>query len=263
MQTILIVLHVFLSAGLIALILMQHGKGADAGAAFGSGASATVFGSQGSANFLSRTTAVLATLFFVTSLALGYFSMQAGHKSGGIMEGMGDGPSGMMSEEPAIPGVTQIPVAPEPAEESVDAPLPMDSVPVPETSELPDRESSLPEVDSPMDGGSAGSVPTPDELPREMSAAQSVPESPVATGDLVGEGAADSAEDGAAVSSGPSVPPQVADETGGVPESNQGAAGIEERVEVVDTMASLVAEPSAVADQTKAVSGHSGDVTAE
>lgn len=76
MQTLLTVIHLFLAIGLIALVLMQHGKGADAGAAFGSGASGTVFGASGAGNFLSRSTAILATLFFITSIALGYFSMQ-------------------------------------------------------------------------------------------------------------------------------------------------------------------------------------------
>ncbi len=64
MQTILVVFHLFLAIGLIGLVLMQHGKGADAGAAFGSGASATVFGAQGSASFLSRATALLARAVF-------------------------------------------------------------------------------------------------------------------------------------------------------------------------------------------------------
>jgi len=73
---ILVIFHVILSLALIGLILIQHGKGADAGAAFGSGASATVFGSQGSGSFLTRTTGVLATLFFVTSLTLAYFTIQ-------------------------------------------------------------------------------------------------------------------------------------------------------------------------------------------
>ncbi len=76
LNEILTIVHVFLCVGLIGLILIQHGKGADAGAAFGSGASATVFGSQGSASFLSRTTAILATLFFVTCLTLAYFTIQ-------------------------------------------------------------------------------------------------------------------------------------------------------------------------------------------
>ena len=73
---LIVLFHIFLCLGLIGLILIQHGKGADAGAAFGSGASATVFGSQGSGSFLTRTTAVLATTFFITSLSLAYFSMQ-------------------------------------------------------------------------------------------------------------------------------------------------------------------------------------------
>lgn len=64
--------HVIIAALMIGLILIQHGKGADAGAAFGSGASGTVFGAKGSASFLSRSTAILAAMFFSTSLALAY-----------------------------------------------------------------------------------------------------------------------------------------------------------------------------------------------
>ena len=70
MYQVIIVIHVLLGIGIIGLILMQQGKGADAGAAFGSGASGSVFGAQGAASFLSRTTAILATLFFITSLGL-------------------------------------------------------------------------------------------------------------------------------------------------------------------------------------------------
>ncbi|MEJ2361081.1 MAG: preprotein translocase subunit SecG [Gammaproteobacteria bacterium] len=73
-NNILLVFHVIIAVALIALILLQQGKGADAGAAFGSGASGTVFGSRGSASFLSRFTAVLATLFFITSLTLAYLA---------------------------------------------------------------------------------------------------------------------------------------------------------------------------------------------
>lgn len=75
-NTLILVAHVVVAVALIALVLLQQGKGADAGAAFGSGASATMFGSQGSASFLSRTTAALATVFFLTSLTLAYFSTQ-------------------------------------------------------------------------------------------------------------------------------------------------------------------------------------------
>jgi preprotein translocase subunit SecG len=70
--TVLMVSEVLLSIGIITLVLMQHGKGADAGAAFGSGASGTVFGSKGAGNFLTRTTAILAALFFLNCLALAY-----------------------------------------------------------------------------------------------------------------------------------------------------------------------------------------------
>ncbi|MDG4595072.1 MAG: preprotein translocase subunit SecG [Candidatus Contendobacter sp.] len=75
-HTLILVAHVVIAVALIALVLLQQGKGADAGAAFGSGASATMFGSRGSASFLSRTTAALATAFFLTSLTLAYFSTQ-------------------------------------------------------------------------------------------------------------------------------------------------------------------------------------------
>lgn len=71
-QTATMILHMFLCVGIIGLVLLQRGKGADAGAGFGAGASGTVFGARGSASFLSRTTAILATLFFVTCLTLAY-----------------------------------------------------------------------------------------------------------------------------------------------------------------------------------------------
>lgn len=72
MYTFLVIVQVIAAIALIVLVLLQQGKGADAGAAFGSGASSTVFGAKGSANFLSRTTAWLATVFFSVSLALAY-----------------------------------------------------------------------------------------------------------------------------------------------------------------------------------------------
>jgi preprotein translocase subunit SecG len=78
METIVLVVHVLAAAGVIALVLLQHGKGADMGAAFGSGTSGSLFGSSGSANFLSRATAMFVTVFFITSLTLAYMS---GHRS--------------------------------------------------------------------------------------------------------------------------------------------------------------------------------------
>jgi preprotein translocase subunit SecG len=73
-ETLILVLHVLAALCVIGLVLLQHGKGADMGAAFGSGSAGSLFGASGSANFLSRTTAVLAALFFLTSLGLTYVS---------------------------------------------------------------------------------------------------------------------------------------------------------------------------------------------
>ncbi|HKK04709.1 MAG TPA: preprotein translocase subunit SecG [Gammaproteobacteria bacterium] len=86
LHTLVMVIHVLASIGLIVLVLLQQGKGADAGAAFGSGASATVFGSQGSASFLTRTTAVLATVFFITSLTLAYMAGHGAKQSSSVLD---------------------------------------------------------------------------------------------------------------------------------------------------------------------------------
>jgi preprotein translocase subunit SecG len=130
MQTILTVFHIFLAVGLVGLILIQHGKGADMGAAFGSGASGTVFGAKGSASFLTRTTALLATLFFVTSMVLAYFASQRNEQTGiGIMEALDQAPSIQVEE------VQQ-----------------SDIPPVPSASDVPDvnpaAESAVPEVET-------------------------------------------------------------------------------------------------------------------
>ena len=74
MQPLIFIVHILTALALVALILLQHGKGADMGAAFGSGASQTVFGSRGSTSFLLKITAALAALFFATSLGLGYLT---------------------------------------------------------------------------------------------------------------------------------------------------------------------------------------------
>ena len=84
-STVLLI-HILAAIGVIGLVLVQHGKGADMGAAFGSGASGSLFGSTGSANFLSRTTAVLAAVFFVTSLSLAYIASGKPKTSGGVMQ---------------------------------------------------------------------------------------------------------------------------------------------------------------------------------
>ena len=86
MLTVVLALQRVSALAMIGLILVQHGKGADMGAAFGSGSSGSLFGASGSANFLSRTTAVLATVFFVSTLALSYFGNLRPASSGSVLD---------------------------------------------------------------------------------------------------------------------------------------------------------------------------------
>lgn len=119
MQTILVVVHLLLAIGVVTLVLVQHGKGADAGAAFGSGASGTVFGARGSGSFLSRTTGILATLFFVTSMALAYYSSQSGQKTA-LMDKVTEP---RVVPAPVVPS-SDVPVAPVTARPAVPADVP-------------------------------------------------------------------------------------------------------------------------------------------
>lgn len=115
MRDIVTIFHVLICVSLIGFVLIQHGKGADAGAAFGSGASSTVFGSQGSGSFLTRTTAILATLFFITSLTLGYFIGKPTEIKS-VVEGVG-------TEIPTTPSNTnqsELPPGSEPSESKED-----------------------------------------------------------------------------------------------------------------------------------------------
>jgi preprotein translocase subunit SecG len=84
--TVILAVQMLSAITMIGLILIQHGKGADMGAAFGSGSSGSLFGASGSANFLSRTTAVLATVFFICTLALAYFGNLRSPTSGSVLE---------------------------------------------------------------------------------------------------------------------------------------------------------------------------------
>ena len=107
MNLLILIVHVLAAASVIGLVLMQHGKGADMGAAFGSGSAGSLFGASGSANFLSRSTAVFAVIFFVTSMGLSYLSFE---KSGSV---------GVMSTQ-EVPVTQDLPVTeeqiePEPA----------------------------------------------------------------------------------------------------------------------------------------------------
>jgi len=112
METLVLVIHVLAALALVGLVLLQHGKGADVGAAFGSGASGSVFGATGSANFLSRTTAILAVVFFLTSLGLTFYSTRKTETKG------------VMATQPAAPGQSlpsQIPPT-APAEQAAPSP---------------------------------------------------------------------------------------------------------------------------------------------
>ncbi|WP_422138856.1 preprotein translocase subunit SecG [Endozoicomonas sp. ALC020] len=146
METIILIVHVLASAAVVGLILLQQGKGAEAGASFGSGASQTVFGSQGTGNFMSRTTAILATVFFVTSFAL---AMVARQKADSI----GDAGVPAVVVEESVPA-GDAPIAPEAAsetssgigsEKSVESDAPViESQPV--ESDEQNKELSLPPV---------------------------------------------------------------------------------------------------------------------
>src|SRR5437667_923620 len=89
-ETLLLVLHLLVAVAVCGFVLLQHGKGADMGAAFGSGASGSLFGAAGSANFLSRTTAVLAAVFFCSSLGLTWFAASHGGSKSIVEQGVMD-----------------------------------------------------------------------------------------------------------------------------------------------------------------------------
>ena len=105
MQKVVLIAHTFVALAIIGLVLLQRGKGADAGAAFGAGASGTVFGARGSSNFFSRATAILATIFFASSLTLAYMSSQRV-----------ESPSSLIERAPVVePAETDQPADPEDA----------------------------------------------------------------------------------------------------------------------------------------------------
>ena len=113
MHTVLVVIQVVAAIALIGLVLLQHGKGADAGAAFGSGASGTVFGARGSANFLSRATAICATVFFLVSLSLAYV-VQGRKAPDSVVDTVAPtAPTAVPSEQPQAPAATETPKVPE------------------------------------------------------------------------------------------------------------------------------------------------------
>ena len=142
MEYFVLLLHVAAAVAIIVLVLLQHGKGADMGASFGSGSAGSVFGSAGSANFLSRSTAAAAAVFFATSLVLTYLSAHRGGPSG-VMQGvMKDAPAVVTPakvetklDANAIPGATPPVSNSNPANNTVLAPAP--SAPVQKGTEIP------------------------------------------------------------------------------------------------------------------------------
>lgn len=134
MFVIFSVFYILIAAAMIVLILMQRGAGADAGSGFGAGASATVFGARGSANFLSRSTAVLAALFFALSLGMGVYlkvngsamHQQQANSDLGVMSGLGNKPATPQNAQPAAPAQPQaaVPAPTAPANGEVPAAQP-------------------------------------------------------------------------------------------------------------------------------------------
>ena len=104
LETVLLVVHLLIAVAICGFVLLQHGKGADMGAAFGSGSSGSLFGAAGSANFLSRTTAILAAVFFASSLALTWFGSRHGAPSGVMQQGVMEKMAPKTSDIPAAPG---------------------------------------------------------------------------------------------------------------------------------------------------------------
>jgi preprotein translocase subunit SecG len=126
-ENVVLVSHLLVAGLIIALVLLQRGKGAEAGTGFGAGASGTVFGSRGSANFFSRATAVLAAVFFATSLALAYFATQATGVPGSLVD--------EILPEQAVPGVRAPPDDDVPTGNFIETPpAEATSEPVPDTA---------------------------------------------------------------------------------------------------------------------------------
>lgn len=124
--TLIITVQILSALAMIVLILVQHGKGADMGAAFGSGGAGSLFGASGSANFLSRSTAVLAAVFFCCTLALAYFGNRAPASSGSVLEGsvLPAGPESQIpGTSPVNPGTGLPAAAPAPAPAPAPSPV--------------------------------------------------------------------------------------------------------------------------------------------
>ncbi|HET9046810.1 MAG TPA: preprotein translocase subunit SecG [Casimicrobiaceae bacterium] len=150
LETVLLVAHLIVAAAVCGFVLMQHGKGADMGAAFGSGSSGSLFGAAGSANFLSRTTAILATVFFLTSVGLTFFGSIKGRPSGVMDQGV------MERMAPAAPKAAEVP-------KPADVPQPSGSAPA---SSVPQPAQNTPAQAVPAPAAPAGGTDKKGEVPK-------------------------------------------------------------------------------------------------
>ena len=141
LETILLVVHLLIAAGICGFVLLQHGKGADMGAAFGSGASGSLFGASGSANFLSRTTAILAAVFFASSLGLTWLGSRHGATSGVMHQGV---------MEKSAPKSSDVPVAPS---------APPAAAPAADPAKAGEPAKATPPAAPAADGSKSGEVP--------------------------------------------------------------------------------------------------------
>jgi len=139
LQTLAVVFHVLIAAGIVGLVLLQRGRGADAGAGFGAGASGTVFGARGSASFLSRTTAVLAALFFISSLVLSYLFSQVAVPTSVVdrVKTEQTAPATGLPSAPLPQMPTTVTPAPAPATAPATAPAPVSQAPAQQAPAAP------------------------------------------------------------------------------------------------------------------------------
>ena len=159
MQSLALVVHVILAIGVIGLVLIQHGKGADAGAAFGSGASATVFGARGSASFLTRATTVLAGLFFLTSVSLFYLAAHRDRTVRSVTES-----PALIEEAPSAPVASDLPGGVDEGGDGQEEAVPADTA-----SDLPDAPAAPAETDEAAPEATAPATEEADDLPAPPS----------------------------------------------------------------------------------------------
>ena len=181
LTTVITVVHVLVAIGIVGLVLIQHGKGADAGAAFGAGAagavSGTVFGAKGSGNFLSRSTAVLATMFFLTSLSLAYMSKSTHEKPKSVMDSVTTetvAPKAPGVEEKAADiGNSDMPAVSKENTNSTDSPAPTGAAQPAAAADMP--QPSAPKAAASGDKPAGAAKDSATDMPKPASQAPASP----------------------------------------------------------------------------------------